>query len=304
LHSTACASEQLFEDWFVLGGVALTGEAQRRFLQLTQEVEALSTTFANNVIDATAAFAMDLTEPSEIVGLPPSLLALAAHTSSVPSATAETGPWRITLDEPSFRPFMFHSRRRDLRERLYKVMVTRASSGPLDNRTVILEILRRRRESAALLGVGSWAECQLSRRMAGSVARVEEWLEEIRRVAYPAAQRELNEINELARRAGAPEADDLQPWDPLFWMERAREARHGLDAEQLRAYCPLPRVLEGLVDLIRRLFGVMIREAPETAGWHQDVRCCLVEDERLRGQHWVINTGATGIEPVSLLSRT
>lgn len=264
----------------VLSGVALTGEAKRRFLQLTLEVEALSTTFSNNVVDATAAFAMDLTEPAEVVGLPRSLLALAAHASEVPGATAETGPWRIALDEASFRPFMLHSRRRDLRERLYKAMVTRASSGPLDNRTVILEILRRRRECAMLLGARSWAECQLSRRMAGHVARVEEWLEEIRRVAYPVARRELDELVELARRAGAPEADDLQPWDRLFWMERARQARHGLDAEQVRAYCPLPSVLEGLVDLIRRLFGVTIREAPEPAGWHQDVRCCLVEDER------------------------
>jgi oligopeptidase A len=271
--------EALVQD-AVLSGVALTGEAKRRFLQLSLEVEALSTTFSNNVIDATAAFAMDLTEPSEVVGLPQSLLALAAHASEVPGATAEAGPWRITLDEPSFRPFMFHSRRRDLRERLYKAMVTRASSGPWDNRAVILEILRRRRECAALLGARSWAECQLSRRMAGHVARVEAWLEEIRRVAYPVAQRELNEIIELARRAGAPEADDLQPWDRLFWMERARAARHGLDAEQVRAYCPLPKVLAGLLDLIRRLFGVTIRAAPEPAGWHQDVRCYSVENER------------------------
>lgn len=271
--------EALLQD-AVLSGVALAEAPRRRFLQLTLEVEALCTTFSNNVLDATATFAMDLTEPSEVAGLPRSLLELAAHASSVPGATAETGPWRITLDEGSFRPFMLHSRRRDLRERLHEAMVTRASSGSVDNRPVILEILRRRRECAALLGAESWAECQLSRRMAGSVARVLEWLEELRRVVYPVAQRELDELVELARRAGAPEADDLQPWDRLFWMERAREACHGIDAEQVRAYCPLPRVLEGLLELIDRLFGVTIREVPEPAGWHQDVRCHLVEDER------------------------
>jgi oligopeptidase A len=271
--------EALLQD-AVLSGVALTGAPQRRFFQLTLEMEALSTTFSNNVLDATAAFAMDLTEPSEVVGLPRSLRELAAHASSAPGATAESGPWRITLDEGSFRPFMGHSQRRDLREKLYVAMVTRACSGPLDNRPVILEILRRRRECAALLGAESWAQCRLSRRMAGHVARALEWLEELRRVAYPVAQRELGEIVELARRAGAPEADGMEPWDRLFWMERAREARHGLDAEQVRAYCPLPRVLDGLLDLIRRLFGATIREAPEPAGWHRDVRCYHVEDER------------------------
>ncbi len=271
--------EALLQD-AVESGVALTGAPQRRFLHLTVELEALSTTFSNNVLDATAAFAMDLTEPSEVVGLPRSVLELAAEASAVAGATAETGPWRITLEEGSFRPFMLHSRRRDLRERLYEAMVTRASSGPADNRPVILEILRRRRECAALLGAESWAECRLSRRMAAHVARVLEWLEELRQVAYPAAQRELGEIIELARRAGAPEADDLQPWDRLFWMERAREARHGFDAEQVRAYCPLPRVLEGLLELIHRLFGATIRRAPEPEGWHQDVCRYLVEDER------------------------
>lgn len=264
----------------VMSGVALPGAERRRFLRLTLEMEALSTSFSNNLLDATAAFAMDLTEPSEIVGLPRSLLELAAHTSTVPGATAETGPWRITLDEASFRPFMLHSRRRDLRERLYEAMVTRASSGPLDNRPVILEILRRRRECAALLGAESWAECRLSRRMAGRVARVLEWLEELRRIAHPLAQRELDELIALARRAGAPEADDLRPWDRLFWRERAREARHGLEAEEVRAYCPLPRVLGGLLELVRRLFGATIRPQPEPAGWHRDVCCYLVEDER------------------------
>ncbi|HBY81295.1 MAG TPA: peptidase M3, partial [Cyanobacteria bacterium UBA11148] len=120
-------------------------------------------------LDATKAFSMTLTTPEEVDGLPPSLKSLAAQAARAAgeeNATAENGPWRITLDFPSYMPFMQHSTRRDLREKLYKAFVSRASSGELDNNPLIERILELRQEKAKLLGFDSYAELSLASKMA------------------------------------------------------------------------------------------------------------------------------------------
>jgi len=119
-----------------LSGVGLEGEAKERFNEIQQALAELSTKFSNNVLDATKGFSLTLTDPQEVEGLPPSLLALAAQAAredGAEDATAESGPWRITLDYPSYVPFLQHSRRRDLREKIYRAFITRASEGDLDN---------------------------------------------------------------------------------------------------------------------------------------------------------------------------
>ncbi|MCA9117807.1 MAG: M3 family peptidase, partial [Planctomycetaceae bacterium] len=146
-----------------LAGIALTGADRKRFNEIAGELSRLQTEFSNHVLDATKAFALELTTAEEVDGLPPSLLQLAAQSWNMdraasqegitpapaeqPQATPENGPWRITLDIPSFGPFMQHSRRPDLREQLYRAYLTRASSGDLDNCPVIDAILSLRQES-------------------------------------------------------------------------------------------------------------------------------------------------------------
>jgi oligopeptidase A len=198
----------------------------------------------------------------------------------VADATAEDGPWRITLDFPSYGPFLQHSRRRVLRERLYRANVTRASEGETDNGGLIQRILGLRREQAVLLGFREFAELSLASKMAPGIAAVEEMLEQLRAASYASAERDLVELGDLARAEGAPEADDLRPWDVAFWAERLRERRYSYGDEELRAYLPFPRVLAGLFDLARRLFGVAIRAADgEAPIWHPDVRFFRVEGE-------------------------
>src|SRR5262249_25478588 len=127
-----------------LSGVGLEGEPQARFNAIQTELAELSTRFSNHVLDATKAWALTLRTAEEIAGLPPSLLELAAQAArqaGEEEATAETGPWRITLEAPSYVPFMQHSRRRDLREQLYRAFVTRASAGELDNTPLLDRIL-------------------------------------------------------------------------------------------------------------------------------------------------------------------
>ncbi len=266
-----------------LSGVGLEGEQKERFNAIQAELAECATRFGNHVLDATKAYALTLRERDEVEGLPPTLLRLAAQAAreaGEEGATAEAGPWRITLEAPSYVPFQQHARRRDLRERLYRAYVTRASSGELDNSELIRRILRLRREEAALLGFKSFAELSLASKMAPSVDAVEKMLEELRVASFPAAERDLAELRELAERSGAPEASSLQPWDVAFWAERLREERFAYTDEDLRPYFPLPRVLEGLFALVGRLFGVTIRPADgETPVWHPDVRFFRVYDE-------------------------
>src|SRR5262249_33718148 len=256
--------------------------ARERFNAIQAELAESSTRFSNDVLDATKAFALTLRTADEVAGLPPSLLALAAQAARAAGeadATPEAGPWRITLDFPSFGPFMEHSRRRDLREQVYRAFVTRASSGPYDNTTLISQILRLRREQAQLLGFESYAALSLASKMAPDVPAVERLLEELREASFDAAARDLDELRALARAEGAPEADEFRNWDVGSWAEGLRQRRYAYSDEELRPSFPLPRVLDGLFALAERLFGVRVRAADgEAPVWHPDVRYFRIED--------------------------
>jgi oligopeptidase A len=264
-------------------GVALEGEARDRFNQIQQELAKLATEFSNHVLDAAKTWSLTLREPAEMEGTPESLRQLAAQAAreaGEEQASAEGGPWRLTLDYPSFIPFMEHARRRDLRERLYRAWITRAGAGELDNGPLIGRILALRREEAELLGYKDFADLSLDGKMAPDVQSVQSLLEDLRRASFDAAARDLDELRTFARETGSDEADDLRHWDLAFWSERLREARFDYSEEALRPYFPLPRVLEGLFDLARRLFGIEIVAADgETPVWHPDVRFFRVRDE-------------------------
>jgi oligopeptidase A len=259
-----------------LSGVGLEGDRRDRFNQLQQALAELSTQFSNNVLDATKAFSLHLTTAAEVEGLPESLLALAAQTAreaGYPDATTATGPWRITLDHPSFGPFMQHSRRRDLREQVYRAHITRASSGAYDNRKSIDQILELRDEMAHILGYSTFAELSLARKMAPSVEAVYALMEGLRQASYDRATAELDQLRRFAKAQGAAEADHLAHWDIAFWSERIREQNYGLKDEELRPYFPLPQVLEGLFALANRIFAITILPADGQAPvWHPDVR--------------------------------
>ncbi len=269
-----------------LSGVGLSGERKATFNEIQQSLAELSTQFSNHVLDATKAFSLTLTEPEDVAGLPPSLLSLtaqAARDTGAEAATAADGPWRITLDMPSYVPFLRHAQRRDLREQIYRAFITRASSGDLDNAPLIEKILALRQQQAELLGFENYAELSLARKMAPSVAAVESLMEELRSASYDAATGELADIEAFAQAhktlQSDPKADSkadeepLKQWDIPFWTERMRETQFDLNDEALRPYFPLPKVLEGLFGLAERLFGIAISVADGQAPvWHPDVR--------------------------------
>ena len=290
-----------------LRGVALKGQEREAFNATSQELAKLSTDFGNRVLDATNGWTLLLRDPADVEGLPRSLLELlaqAARDGGEEDATAEAGPWLLGLDFPRFGPFLQYSRRRDLRERLYKAHVSRASGSTStsaaeqakaaecsahaqqpeeaaadSNWPVIERILTLRREQAQRLGYATWAEVSLASKMADSEAEVERLLDDLRAAAHPIAQAELDALRALAARHGAPEAVDLQPWDVSFWAERLRQERFELDSEALRPWFPLPQVLDGLFRLCDRLFAIRIEAADgEAPVWHPDVRFFRVND--------------------------
>ena len=282
-----------------LSGINLEGEKLERFNAIAEELSKLCTDFSNHVLDATKAFELILTQPDEVAGLPPSLLQLAAQsfnqasakkpgseeanatttdaTALTQTATPEAGPWRITLDGPIVMPFLQHCRRRDLRETVYRAFISRAASGKWDNSENITRILRLKREKAELLGFQSFAEVSLAEKMAPGVAAVEEMFETLLTASRRPAEKDLEDLTPLALAGG--QTEPLKHWDIGFWAERLREQRYDYTDEQMRPYFPLPRVLDGLFALLRKLFGISIRAADgEVSVWHSDVRFFRVFD--------------------------
>lgn len=267
-----------------LAGIGLQGDARKRFGEIEERLSVLSTQFMNNCLDEIKAFSLDLTTEEEIAGFTPTLRHLTAqswnraHPESETKATAEQGPWRITLDFPVYGPFMEHAKRRDLREKLYRAFITLASQGEHNNEPIMRELLRLRKEKAHLLEKNSFAEVSLMRKMAPSVDAIRHMLHELRDTSWGAAQQDLADLK--AFKVSSGDTDEIKPWDVPFWAERLRESRYSFTDEQIRPYFPFERVLEGLFGLIHRLFGVTIEQAKEPVSvWCSDVRFYHVLDE-------------------------
>ena len=265
-----------------LSGITLTGAARERFNAIEQELSQLSTDFSNHVLDATKAYSLEITDSTDAEGWPSTLRNLAAkswntaHPDTATKATPENGPWRITLEAPLMTPFMEHCRNRGLREQLYRAFVTRASSGELNNDPLITRFLSLRREKAHLLGYKNFAEVSLARKMAPSVAAVQQMFADLRTAAWDAAVRDLDEIKKL--KAASGDATPIQVWDVGFWAERLREQRYAYTDDELRPYFPFEKVLEGLFQLLGRLFDVTLHQQTDVSTWHPDVRFYRVHD--------------------------
>ena len=265
-------------------GVGLPIEERERFNKLQLEAAELSSKFSNNVLDSTKLFKLRITDGSKLAGLPTSVLAMFAQKSvqeGDKDATAESGPWTVTLDMPSYLPCMQHLQDRELREQLYRAFVTRASTGDYDNAPLIKRTLQVKYEMAKILGYGSHAEKSLSSKMTPSVQAVEDLTAMLLAAAYPAAVKELELIKTLAKTKGF--SGELQLWDVPFWSERLREDQYAYTEEELKPYFALPAVLDGLFKLCNRLFGVRIEAADgEAEVWDKDVRFFKIYDEQTK----------------------
>ncbi|KAG2309931.1 hypothetical protein Bca52824_021488 [Brassica carinata] len=265
----------------VLSGIALEDDKREDFNKIEQELEKLSHKFSENVLDATKKFEKLITDKKEIEGLPPSALGLfaqAAVSKGHENATADTGPWLITLDAPSYLPVMQHAKNRVLREEVYRAYLSRASSGDLDNTAIIDQILRLRLEKAKLLGYNNYAEVSMATKMA-TVEKADELLEKLRSASWAPAVQDIEDLKSYAKSQGAAEADSLTHWDITFWSERLRESKYDINEEELRPYFSLPKVMDGLFRLAKTLFGIDVVPADGVAPvWNSDVRFYCVKD--------------------------
>jgi len=255
---------------FRLGGVALGGEARARFAAAASRLSELGSRFANNVLDATEAWHLDLPDERRLAGLPPAARALArdaAERAGVPG-------YRLTLDLPCYLPVLTYADDEALRAECYRAHATRASdqgphAGRFDNGPVLEEILALRREQARLLGFPSYAHYSLERKMARSPEEVLGFLRDLAARTLPVAREEVRELAAFARERDGKEA--LEAWDIAYYAEQLRRRRFDLSQEDLRPYFPVPRVVRGMLDVAERLFGVRIAAHDGVQTWHPDV---------------------------------
>lgn len=265
-------------------GVGLEGKAKERFNEIANRMSKLSTDFTNNVLDATKAYELVITDKKDTEGWPSSLRDLAAQSwarekgGKDAKTDAENGPWRITLDYPIWGPFMQHSRNSEQRRQAYHAMMTRAAEGEFDNSPLIDEILELRREEANILGFDTYAELSLSNKMAPDVDAVRKMAEELATAAMPFSRQDHHDLEEIA--AQMNHQGELQHWDIAFYSERLREKKFDYTDEQLRPYFPLPRVLDGLFGLAQRLFSIKITQSNQAfSKWNDDIMFFDVLDE-------------------------
>ncbi len=261
-----------------LAGVALKGRDKERFNEIQRDLASLATRFSNAVLDATKEFQIVLTAADEVDGLPASWRALAAQAASGKGhakANAENGPWLLTLDFPSYFPFMQHATNRSLREKVFRASNTRAGgsgfSAQWNNWPLIDEILKLRHEEANLLGYPNYAEVSLAAKMAPNAESIRQMIDELAQVARPKAKLEFAALSSYAKQKGLN--DELQLWDVSFYSERQREELYAFTDEELRPYFPLPRVLDGMFSLAEKILDVKVQASQQkVALWHDDVR--------------------------------
>ena len=258
-------------------GISLNIDTQKEFNIISEKLGKLSTNFSNNVLDATNSWSIILNDKSQIDGVPErvlELMSISAHKylKKEGEADAKNGPWKLSLDIPTYTAFMTYANDRNLREKLYKAFVSRASHGEKNNSHIIEEILSLRTKQAKLLGYESWAELSLSTKMAKEINNVEKLLEEIRKPAFKTAKNELVRLNKFSKDNGFPISEDLQSWDISYWSELLRKEKLNLDQESLRPWFPLNDVLKGLFKLSEKLFDIKVIEAINEAPiWNDDV---------------------------------
>jgi len=273
---------------FHLGGVDLAPDAKARFKHISKRLSELQAKFSENVLDATQGWKKHITDPGRLGGLPESVLALAAD-----SAERENlGGWMLTLEFPSYHPVMTYADDEDLRRELYEANSTRASDqGPnartWDNSDVIEEIMALRHERAGLLGFANYADLSLARKMAPDAPQVLAFLHDLAARARPVAEQELSELRGFAASQFGKEI--LEAWDIPYYSEKLRQAKHDISQEELRAYFPVPKVLDGMFQVVEELYGIHVEPVENVDVWDPQVRFFQIRDAQgeLRGQFYL-----------------
>ena len=264
---------------FKLSGVHLDDAAKQTFKAQLSRLSALQSKFEENVLDATKQFSQLITDADTLSGIPQSALTRAQQRAE---AEQKEG-YLLTLETPDYLAIMMHAEHRPLRAKFYKAYATRASDvgahdQALDNTAVIDEILTLRRSLAKTLGFSNAAEESLATKMADSCEQVIGFLNELAQKCVPKAQQEFAALSHFAKTH--LNIDTLHAWDIAFASEKLRQHQHNISQEELRPYFAAPTVIDGLFEIIHRLFNVTFEPVPDADTWHDDVRCYAVLDHQ------------------------
>ncbi|MFM5026716.1 oligopeptidase A [Aeromonas caviae] len=273
---------------FRLSGIGLPAEAQQRYGEIQARLSELASRFSNNVLDATQGWHKLVTDVAELAGLPASAQAAARQMAELKGKEG----WLFTLDIPSYLPVMMYADSRALRAELYEAFTTRASdqgpnAGKWDNSAIMTELLTLRRELAQLLGFANYAELSLATKMADKPEQVVDFLTDLAAKSLPQGKAELEEIRAFA--AEQHGQDELAAWDLAYYAEKLKQHKFSVSDEQLRPYFPAGRVVKGLFEVVKRVFGMKVRERLGIDTWHPDVRFYDIfdADDELRGSFYL-----------------
>ncbi|MFL9708100.1 oligopeptidase A [Aeromonas veronii] len=273
---------------FRLSGIGLPAEAQQRYGEIQARLSELASRFSNNVLDATQGWQKLVADEAELAGLPDSVRAAARQMAELKGKEG----WLFTLDIPSYLPVMMYADNRELRAEMYEAFTTRASdqgpnAGKWDNSAIMSELLTLRRELAQLLGFANYAELSLATKMADKTEQVVSFLTDLAAKSLPQGKAELEEIRAFA--AEQHGQSELAAWDLAYYAEKLKQHKFSISDEQLRPYFPASKVVKGLFEVVKRVFGMKVRERLGIDTWHPDVRFYDIfdADDELRGSFYL-----------------
>ena len=262
-------------DGFVRSGALLDAEGKERLRQLTEEASILGLQFSQNLLKENKAFTLHITDEAQLDGLPETAREAAALTAK----EQKKDGWVFTLDFPSYSPFMTYSTQRDLRRQMYMAKNTECIHDNTENNLEICKrLINLRREMAQLLGHKTYADYVLKHRMAGNVRQVYKLLNELIAAYKPTAKKEIAAIEKLARKTEGKDFK-LEPWDMGFYSHKLQLQKYNIDAEMLRPYFELSKVIDGVFGLANRLYGITFKENKDIPVYHPDVKAYEVFDK-------------------------
>lgn len=258
---------------FVRSGANLGAEDKGTYSKLSEQLSLLTLQYGKNVLAATNAFTLNLTDEADLEGLPDFVREAAVETAK----SKEMEGWAFDLSAPSYGAFMKYSTRRDLRQKMWMAYNTRATEGENSNIELCRQIAESRLKIANILGYETYADYALEERMAKNPQTVNEFIQKLLEPSLPAAKAEVKELYEYARANGF-EDSEIQPWDFGFWSEKLKDARYSINDEQLKPYFRLESCIDAAFGLAGKLYGLTFEERKDIPVYHPDVKVYDVKD--------------------------
>lgn len=258
---------------FVRGGANLSDEDKELYSKWSEELSLTTLQFSKNVLAATNAYVLNITDEADLAGLPEFVRTMAAETA------AEKGleGWAFTLDAPSYSPFLKYSEKRDLRKQIWTAYNTRAIGGEFDNTEIVRKIVDLRIKIANILGYETYADYALETRMAKDRKTVTEFIMNLLEPSLPYAKKDVADVFAYAKKNGF-EGSRLESWDFSYWSEKYQQAEYSLSAEELKPYFQLESCIDAVFGLASRLYGISFQELDNVPVYHEDVKVYEVKD--------------------------